>query len=290
LIGFGVAAGFYRSAVRLWPEDAVAERSDLLFRWAVAVFRAEDDGREQALETARAALLQAGDRTRAALIESDLGHVWFLRGDRDRCSQHLARAYELVQKEPASPEKVEVLAARARYQMLASDFDADSACEALQQAEQLGLDEQRAHLLITIGSARWFAGDRGGREDIRRGLDAALAGNYLLTAKRAYINVGACAEKDGDLRQALRLAQEAEAIDQRLGIGDDVRWDRATVAELLFELGEWKRSAAGAEELVTESEQRAPHYMDTWVVPRTRSFRMPACRGGSPGAGREASR
>jgi tetratricopeptide (TPR) repeat protein len=77
--------------------------------------------------------------------------------------------------------------------------------------------------------------------------------------------LGACAEKDGDLREALRLAHEAEAVDQRLGIGDDVRWDRATVVELLFDLGEWDRSAVGAEELVAESERRAPHYMDTWV-------------------------
>ena len=263
---FAAAAGFYRSALDLWPEDAVTERTDLLFRLALARFRAQDDSREQALETAGAALLQAGDHTRAALLESKLGEVWFLRGDRDRCSQHLARAYELVRTEPASPEKVEVLAARARYQMLASDFDADSAHEALQQAEQLGLDEQRAQLLITIGAARWFAGDRDGREDIGRGLDVALAGNYLLTAKRAYINLGACAEKDGDLREALRLAHQAEEVDQRLGIGDDVRWDRATAVELLFELGEWNGSAVGAEELVAESEQAlAPHYMDTWV-------------------------
>jgi predicted ATPase len=262
---FAAAAGFFRSALGLWPEDARDERADLLFRLAVARFRAQDDGREQALETARAALLGARDHTRAALMEAKLGEVWFLRGDRDQCSQHLARAYELVQEEAASPEKVEVLAARARYQMLASDFDADGAREALQQAGQLRLDEQRAQLLITIGAARWFTGDRGGREDIRQGLDSAVAGNYLLTAKRAYINLGACAEKDGDLREALRLADEAEAIDQRLGIGDDVRWDRATATELLFELGEWKRSAVGAEELVAESERRAPHYMDTWV-------------------------
>jgi tetratricopeptide (TPR) repeat protein len=151
----------------------------------------------------------------------------------------------------------------AQYQMLA-DFDAESAARALELAEALGLDEQRAQLLITIGSARWFRGDRDGRDDIHRGLQIALSGNYLQTARRAYINLSACAEKEGDLHDALRLVHEAQTVDERLGATDSLRWDGATATYVLFELGEWDQCGPAADEFLTESERR-PNYMDSWV-------------------------
>ncbi len=264
LNGFDSAARFYRSALELWPDQAVAERTDLLFRLAVALFLADDDSCEEALETARSAVLAAGDRTRAAVIESHLGDVWWIRGDRDRCFQHLFRAEELVRDEPASAEKVDVLADKARHQMLA-DFDTESARQALQLAEALGLDEQRAQLLITIGSARWFSGDRDGREDIQLGLEIALAGDYPPATRRAYINLGGCAEHEGDLHEALRLSNEAERVAQRLGVRDELRWHQATAIELLFELGQWQQCAVAADDFVAESSRRAKHYMDSWV-------------------------
>ena len=265
LNGFDSAATFYRSALELWPEQAVAERTDLLFRLAVALFLADDDSCEEALESALAALLAAGNRTRAAVIESHLGDVSWLRGDRDRCFQHLFRAYELVRDEPASADKVDVLANKARHQMLA-DFDTESARQALELAEALGLDEQRAQLLITIGSARWFSGNRDGREDIRRGLEIALAGDYPQATWRAYVNLGGCAGQAGDLHEALRLSNEAGSVARRLGVRDELRWHQATAIELLFELGRWQECAVAADEFISDAAaRRAKHYMDSWV-------------------------
>ncbi len=281
LNAFTTAAGYYRAALELWPEDAVDDRTELLFRLAVAMFRADDDGREDSLDSARAALLAVGDWTRAAVIESHLGDVWWERGDRDRCFEHLARAQELVRDEPASAQKVQVLATIARHQML-TNFDTESARGALQVAEELALDEQKADLLITIGTARWLRGERGADEDIYRGLQIALSGNHLEIARRAYINLASCAENEGDLREALRLCDEAESVETRLGIAHHLRPDRVTAMEAFFELGQWARFAPAVDAFLAESERHARHYLDSWA--RLTRARLRLALGDVPGA------
>jgi predicted ATPase len=153
LNAFAVAAGFYRAALGLWPDDAGAQRAGLLFRLAVALGGAGEDDDGTALERARSALLAAGDRAGAAEAEARLGGLWWLKGHRDRAFDHLGRAQALVRDEPASAAKAYVLSELARYQMLADQFDAQTSREALELAEELGLGEVRAHVLITTGTA-----------------------------------------------------------------------------------------------------------------------------------------
>jgi tetratricopeptide (TPR) repeat protein len=189
LNAFAVAAGYYRAAVGLWPEDAAEHRASLLFRLALALGGAGEDHDGEALEHARSALLAAGDRAGAAEAEARLGEQWWLRGDRDRAFEHLGRAQDLVRDEPASAAKAYVLSELARYQMIADEFDAQTAQQALQLAEQLGLGEVGAHVLITAGTGRALAGDPQGKADIQRGLQIALAGNFLAAAVRGYSNL-----------------------------------------------------------------------------------------------------
>jgi hypothetical protein len=49
-----------------------------------------------------------------------------------------------------------------------------------------GLDEVQANVLITIGMGRTLTGDPQGTADIQRGLEIALAGNFLAAAVRGY--------------------------------------------------------------------------------------------------------
>ena len=102
-------------------------------------------------------------QARSAEAEARLGELWRDKGDRDRVFEHLARAQELVEEEPASAAKAYVLSELARSRMLADEFDAQIAHEALELAEQLGLGEVRAHVLITAGTGRANAGDPGAK-------------------------------------------------------------------------------------------------------------------------------
>jgi class 3 adenylate cyclase/tetratricopeptide (TPR) repeat protein len=269
LNAFAAAAGFYRGALGLWPQDATEQRAGLLFRLALALGGAGEDNDGTALEQACSALAAAGDRAGSAEAEARLGELWWLRGDRDRAFEHLGRAQELVGDEPASAAKAYVLSQLARSRMLADEFDAQIAQQALALAEQLGLDEVRADVLVTAGTGRAGAGDPQGKADIQRGLEIALAGNFLAAAVRGYANLSTMLRVDGDLPEALRMALEAEKVSQRFGTNATARWTRGVLIALWFELGNWDKCGPAADEFLAESAALGPHYQDTWV----RSFR-----------------
>ena len=265
LNAFAAAARLYRAALTLWPQDAREQRADVLFRLALALSDSgDDDG--AALEEARSALLAAGDRARAAEAEARLGELWWLKGNRDRCFEHLGRAQALVRDEPASAGKAYVLSELARYRMLADEADAETGREALELAEALGLDEVRAHVLITNGTGRVMAGDPKGIADIRRGLEIALAGNFLFVAIRGYSNLAHVTQSmNGDLHEGLRLALEAQRVAQRLGTKGALRWTSGALTGFWFEMGDWDRCARTADEFLAESAALGPHYYDSYV-------------------------
>src|SRR4029077_4763998 len=245
--------------------DATHERADLLFRLSLTLFEAGALEQGEALGQARAALAVIGDRARAAVADSLLGTVWWVRGDRDRGFEHLARASELVRDAPPSAEKAQVLSQLVRYQMLAREFDEEAAREALQLAESLGLDEIRAQLVTTIGTARDYSGHPEGRLDIERGLAIALAGNWLEATIRGYTNLASGFEYAGNLREALRVTLKVEEVALRLGGPVRRRWVEGNLISLWLDLGEWEKCAQGADEFLAESERIGPHYPDASV-------------------------
>jgi class 3 adenylate cyclase len=266
LNAFAAAAGFYRAALALWPEDAREQRAGLLFRLALALGGSGEDEDGAALERAHSALLAIGDRAGAAEVDARLGELWWLKGYRDRSFELLGRAQALVRDEPASAGKAYVLSALARYRMLADEFDAQTAREALELAEAFGLDEVQANILITAGTGRALSGDPRGTADVRRGLEIALAGNFLSAAVRGYSNLAHVTQGvDGDLHEGLRLALEAEKAAQRFGTKATLRWTRGALIGLWFELGHWDQCARAADEFLTESAPLGPHYYDAYV-------------------------
>ncbi|HEV2258305.1 MAG TPA: AAA family ATPase [Streptosporangiaceae bacterium] len=282
LNAFAAAAGFYRAALDLWPPDATPQRAGLAFRLALALGGAGEDRDGAALERARSALSAAGDKARSAEAEARLAELWWLNGDRDRAFEHLGRAQDLVGGEPASAAKAYVLSELARSRMLADEFDARIAQEALDLAEQLGLSEVRAHVLITAGMGRQLMGDPGGKADIELGLELARAGNFLAAAVRGYANLATVLRVDGDLPGALRLALEADQVARRLGTRATLRWTRGGLIGLWLELGSWDKSWPAADEFLAESAALGPHYQDTWI--RVCRSWMRLARGDTEGA------
>jgi tetratricopeptide (TPR) repeat protein len=256
LNAYDAAVRFYREALALWPLEPADERAGLLLRIAVSLYDAGDVAQGEALEEARSALVALGDRARAAKADSLLSAVWWQRGDRDRCFEHLERAHELIRDAPPSAEKAHVLSQVARYRMLAREVDEDAGREALQLAESLGLDEIRAQVLITIGTARSDA------SDIERGLEIAVAGNWLEPTIRGYSNLAAGLDATGYLREALRINLKAEEVALRRGGPTRRRWVHGNMLGQLLELGEWEQCAKGADEFLSESERLGPHYHD----------------------------
>ena len=89
-----------------------------------------------------------------------------------------------------------------------------------------------------------FRATRGAQQMSRRGLEIALAGNFLAAAVRGYSNLAHVTQGvDGDLHEGLRLALEAEKAAQRFGTKATLRWTRGALIGLWFELGHWDQCA-----------------------------------------------
>ncbi|HSC49284.1 MAG TPA: adenylate/guanylate cyclase domain-containing protein [Gaiellaceae bacterium] len=264
LTAYAAAERFFRTALELWPEGAREQRAELLFRLALTLFYADAEGRGESLEQARAEALALGDHGRAAEIDSLMAQLAWMQGDTDRCFERLGEADELVRDAPPSPAKARVLSQVARFRSLAGENALETAREALALAEQLELDEIRAHALVTIAGERFRAGDEGGREDVEEGLRLALAGNYLPVAIRAYSGLATDADHRGDLPACEAFLAEAEQIAARIGGGASLRWVRGNSISIAYELGDWSRCAAAADEFLAESAE-SPHYHDGQV-------------------------
>ena len=281
LQAFTAAATYYGDALTLQP--AGRERLELLFAHAVAAFHSFADDRDKILEEACAALLGADDVERAAELESMRAEVWWRRGEHAAMRKHLDRALSLIAGRPPSAAKARVVGQAARYQMLASDTPSALALgdEALAMAESLALDDLRADILITIGTARATSGDLDGVEQIKQGLELALAGNSLTAAARAYHNLSATLFQV-DFRESAGYLAESRRVARRIGGEASARYsDSAWIGDLCW-LGEWDEAMRLADEYIAECEAGRSEYGED-AVRDTRGLIRHA-RGESEGA------
>jgi tetratricopeptide (TPR) repeat protein len=150
--------------------------------------------------------------------------------------------------------------------MLADDFDLEQGREALELAEAFGRDDVHAQALITVGTGRLQTGDPAGIEALERGLELALAGNWLDAAVRGYSNLAAFASGlGGRIADALELTREAQRLAERLGSTDQRRWAQGNMLDLLIEVGEWDEAVRAADAFLAESQALGPHYLDSAV-------------------------
>jgi len=170
LNAFAGAARYYASALELGELDAKR-----LLAYGRALTTSERRGDELLARAVKAALA-TGDAETAAEAEIERGELCFIQGDRDAAFSHFDQAASLVADVRQSPSKAFVTSSVSRFLMLAgrSEEAIRIGADALAMAEELRLDELRAHALNNIGVAKASAGDLSGLEDLRRSIDIAL--------------------------------------------------------------------------------------------------------------------
>jgi len=251
------AASLYEDAIALWPEDA--DRADLLFRYARALHLAYDDRRVEALEAACSALLTVGNTDLAAEAESYLGLIAWYQGQRDATWDHLTRAAELA-ADSVSPSAARVLAVSARTRAIADELDEAGrlAAAALALAEQLQLDELRAHALTTIGMVKNARGDASGTADMERALEIALEIDSPV-AGPILNNLAVEAVLTGDMRRAATLYREGVRVAERLGDAEIARFTRTNVIYTDYFFGHWDDALRALDEFIAACEAGAVH-------------------------------
>ena len=180
-----------------------------------------------------------------------LGELLWRSGRREQAFDRINAGVGRLEGRPASYSKAYALSTLSRFQIAADEAEAaiELARAAMEIAEELELDELRAHALNTIGVARATRGDRGGLADLERSIEIA-DGASSPESVRGYFNLGSMLANFGDLRRAAELHAQARALAERYG---DAAWTDWLEAERVYQhywAGEWDEAQELAERLL----------------------------------------
>jgi class 3 adenylate cyclase/tetratricopeptide (TPR) repeat protein len=261
LSAFAGAARYLERALELWPEED-PERPRLLLDFGRALWVSEERG-EEPLEMAR----ELGAAETAAEAEVALSRIDWARGRRGRSFEDLERAVELVADTPSSEVKGLVLSHLSRTRSLGGEHELGIRYgrEALAIAEELGLEELRAHSLNNIGISRVYLGDRGGLEDVVRSIEIGRAANLPEAVARGHNNLAVCLGTFGDVPGMLEETARALEVAERYGDAVMLRHTRGWRPGQLFLVGRWDEALALAGQVIEEIEAGAAGYHESQV-------------------------
>jgi len=255
------AERYFADALEL-TEEQDPERSQLVFRLGQMRWWRAEEGAEE-LESARDAFLAEGDNDRATEAELFLAQVAWRRGRRDVMRGHLERARSLVAGGAPSRLQATVLAETSRYTMLAGEVDEAVAAgrEAIRLAEELGLEELRAHALNNVGSALGNAGHSAGLVDLEESIAIARRINSVGELLRGLNNLAAQHVIHGDLKAGQETLDELRDLAERYGYLGFLRFVAGgpRIANP-YQRGDWDESLARADAFIAEVEAGSPHY------------------------------
>jgi hypothetical protein len=271
LNAFATAARFYRLALDLWPRED-PERAYVLFGLGAARHRAEDSVTE--LEEARDELLGQGDREKAAEAEAI---VAFQRRSTEGSLPRLEQALELVRDRPPSRSKAFVLAQLAYRAASLGDRSWEQHAEnALAMAEGLGLEDLRALVLVTIGTARSMGTARS-TADLQRGIEALEQAVEVadaidsLESVRARINLASQLQTQGELLHCFDLQARARSDAERFGLREPILHLRSELVWEWYWRGLWDESNREANSCLAEIEAGDQHPVAEIFLPYVRA-------------------
>jgi class 3 adenylate cyclase/tetratricopeptide (TPR) repeat protein len=252
LNAFGKAARYFAEALELWPASA-ADRADVVFRLGTARFHTEGAGGEL-LEEARDGFLADGRLEQAAQAMLLIGELLWMRGDPEAFGT-FDEAAALLEGSPVSQTKAHVLSSRARF-LTIGDRNEEAiqvGLEALDMADDLGIEDVRAHALDSIGRARTRLGDSRGLADLEASIAIAVATNSLESV-RGYANLGNALVDEGALERAFTVYEEGRRAANRFGDADRIRWFEAERMYESYWRGDWDELDRLANEVIDEAE------------------------------------
>jgi len=281
----GSAARFYEATLDLCPDDDPEQARDR-FRLGRALFH-QGAGAEM-LEEAREGLLAVGDKASAAEAEALLGVLAAREARAKTALGHVKKAAELLADAPPSPPKAKVIASLAGILMTAEPEEAIRlGSETLVMAEELQLDDLRAHALTTIGFARGTTGDDGGVDDLEQAVAIAETVSSPETI-RSHAMLAAVLDHQGDLRRAAEVRERAWRAADRFWNPMLIRFlESERVAESYWS-GRWDDAVRVADDFVEQSEKGARHYGE--ILCRQMRAEIRLARGDHEGALDDATR
>ena len=154
---------------------------------------------------------------------------------------------------------------------------------ALAMADELELDELRAHALTTIGMAKNDAGDPSGVVDMERALELALEIGSPIAATIVN-NLAVEAFTTGDVRRAKTLYEDSVQLAERLGDRESARFTGTNLIFADFFLGDWESAARALDEFIAACEAGAAHATNPTCACSGDSCGVPGAMSPAPGS------
>jgi class 3 adenylate cyclase/tetratricopeptide (TPR) repeat protein len=193
------------------------------------------------------------------------------RGRTAEAEAHLARATELLEKQPPGRELMLTYAQHALQHMIASRSEQAVAWadRTLELAERLGIDEGDTleWVLQARGVGRFELGDVAGLTDLRSALDSALERGRSTHAVIAYVNLAHETWLAEGPAAGLDLNRAGIELGERRGAIGPVIWAKAETTWKLFELGRWDELLRTAEEVLAWDAVQGGHQVGAIVRP-----------------------
>lgn len=247
----------FEQALEIWTRVADAEQLAGLDQ--VEVIRLAAEAAFQAgaviralslLDQALSALQPTADPVRRARLLERRGRALRGLGRDAEAIAALRQALALLAEDHTTAAYAVVLTSLASALMHVADFAAarETAQRAVSAARARSAGEQEADALITLGTARAYAGDgAGGLSALRAGLSRAVDLDVAETALRGHVNISDVLEMLGWHEEAAEAARIGMALARRAGFTRTMgAYLAGNLVESLIRLGRWAQAESVA--------------------------------------------
>jgi DNA-binding CsgD family transcriptional regulator/tetratricopeptide (TPR) repeat protein len=223
----------------------------------------------------------AGDRERVGEALRWLSRLHWWDGNRREAEAAAAHAIAVLETLPPGHQLAMAYSNQAQLDMLANRLEAAMgwAGRAIELARRLDDQETLTHALTNIGSARLFRGDLGGRDDLERGFEVAVAAGLEDHAARAVGNLATITAETRDYRHVRQDLDRGLAFVQAHELAGWVQHLLGHRARVRLDQGDWAGAEQDAHAALAEPVQGGARVVDA-LVP----LGLLQARRGDPGA------
>jgi class 3 adenylate cyclase/tetratricopeptide (TPR) repeat protein len=219
----------------------------------------ELDGEEvlRRYEEAYELFRELGDRLAAGSALTRVGSQAGALGDGPRSREALAKAIEVLEREPPGEELARAYAFRAEEGMFAGRNDEAKAFADRALGLLDGSETEIAMIALHIrGDARSAEGDEGGLEDLEEALRIAHASGDAVGIATSEHYLAEWASAMRGPAAGLRHFSSALELTERRGLAVASLWAKVGLLGAFFDLGEWDRALEVAEEMLSVGSER----------------------------------
>jgi DNA-binding CsgD family transcriptional regulator/tetratricopeptide (TPR) repeat protein len=262
------AVGHYRAALPYAERLPAPVRAELLEGYSVECYLSglsieAVSARRSAVELREA----AGDREKVGEALRWLSRLHWWDGNRPEAEAAGARAIEVLEAGEPGHQLAMAYSNRAQLDMLANRLDEalEWAGRAIELAERLDDRETLSHALTNIGSIRFLRGDEGGRDDLERGYEYAVAAGLEDHAARALCNLGTIGAETLQYRHALADLDRGLAFAQARELSGYVQHILGHRARVRLDQGDWDGAVHDARTALAEEVHGGARVVDGLV-------------------------